>query len=448
MIPLFAYAAYTYVATARTLRDLESVRLVEREVAVGRALDDQTSASLDAGEDYSSWPPFLSALAEGDNTEVRRHLETLAATPGALAQVYTTDGDLLVSGGGGVMASPLWRLPEVQRLTEGLSGGEPVAGFETVDGGLWVIGAEYLHDEGTRRPLGVLVTARPLDEDTLTSIGAATDVTLTPATEAEAEAAGTDQTAGAASGVLYQVGAPFDEGAARSVYLAVYDADGYRSGLVKVSMDRSMVLDATADLRDTAAAVLLLALAASVVAAVLLSRRITLPLRRLATAAVAIAGGRRGSASRCAARTRSRGWPVRSTRCPRASRSVSPTSPASWGPSPPSWPASTSSSHSRSTRRSICRPSSITCCRASQPWCRPMSAVCSSPLMTACAWLPSAVAAAVTAPMVGRRARRRRRRSWPPAWPPARARRSPRPRSTAAPRRCVSPPRRSCAAAR
>ncbi len=291
VIPLFAYAAYTYVATARTLRDLESVRLVEREVAVGRALDDFTTLSLDAGEDYASWPPLLSTLAAGDNTEVRRHLETLAATPGALAQVYTTDGDLLVSGGGGVMASPLWRLPEVQRLTEGLSGGEPVAGFETVDGGLWVIGAEYLHEEGSRVPLGVLVTARPLDEDALSSIGAATDVTLTPATEAEAEVAGTDQTAGASSGVLYQVGAPFDEGTARSVYLAVYDADGYRSGLVKMAMDRSMVLDATADLRDTAAAALLLALAASVVAAVLLSRRITRPLRRLATAAVAIAGG-------------------------------------------------------------------------------------------------------------------------------------------------------------
>jgi class 3 adenylate cyclase/GAF domain-containing protein len=291
VIPLFAYASYTYVKTAHTLRDLESVRLIEREVAVGRALDDLTSTSLDASADYASWQPLLSALAKGDNTEVRRQLETLAAKPGALAQIYSTDGRLLVSGGGGAMASSLWRVPEVERLTQGLSGGEHVAGFETIAGKLWVVSAEYLHGAGSSRPQGVLVTARPLDKATLASIEAATDVGLTPAGEAEARAAGTDQTAGAASGVLNQVGAPFDETSARSVYLAVYDADGYRSGLIKMAMDRTVVINATAGLRNSAAAALLLALAASVVAALLLSRRITRPLRRLATAAAAIAGG-------------------------------------------------------------------------------------------------------------------------------------------------------------
>jgi len=291
VIPLFAYAAYTYAKTARALHDLESVRLVEREVAVGRALDDLTSASLSESADYASWPPLLAALATGDNTEVRRQLETLAATPGALAQVYSPDGRLLVSGGGGAMVSSLWNIPEVQRLTEGLSGGEPVAGFETIDGGLWVVSAEYVHEEGSSRPTGMLVTARPLDKDALTSIDAATDVVLTPATEAQAKAAGGDETAGAASGVLNQVGAPFDDGTARSVYLAVYDVDGYRSGLVKMAMDRTLVVSATAELRNSAAAALLLALAGSVIAALLLSRRITRPLRTLATAAVAIAGG-------------------------------------------------------------------------------------------------------------------------------------------------------------
>ena len=292
VIPLVAYASYTYVKTERAMRDLESVRLVEREIAVGRALDDLSQASLSASEHYASWGPLVSALAHGDNTAVRRQLETLAAAPGSLAQAYSPGGRLLVSGGGGAVSQSLWKLPEVNRLVSGRTGNEATAGFATIDGGLWVVSAEYIHPAGDPAdPLGVLVTARPLGADTIASLDAALDVHLTPADPEATKAATGDQTAGAASGVLNQVGAPFDDSDSRSVYLAVYDADGYRSGLVKMAMDRTAGLAATSDLKSSAAAAMLLALAASVAAALLLSRHITRPLRRLATAAVAIAAG-------------------------------------------------------------------------------------------------------------------------------------------------------------
>ena len=181
VIPLVAYATYTYVKTAHTLRDLEAVRLVEREVAVGRALDDLTAAALSSSADYASWPRLLAALGREDNTTVRRQLETLAASPGAVAQIYSTDGRLLVSGGGGAVQSSLWAVPEVKRLVTNATGGEPTAGFETVDGKLWVVSAEYAHRYGSTRSLGVLVTARPLDAATFASLDAATDVHLTQA---------------------------------------------------------------------------------------------------------------------------------------------------------------------------------------------------------------------------------------------------------------------------
>jgi len=186
VIPLVAYATYTYVKTAHTLRDLEAVRLVEREVAVGRALDDLTTAALSSSADYASWPRLLAALGREDNTTVRRQLETLAASPGAVAQIYSTDGRLLVSGGGGAVQSSLWAVPEVKRLVTNVTGGEPTAGFETIDGKLWVVSAEYAHRYRSTRPLGVLVTARPLDVATFASLDAATDVRLTQASAAAA----------------------------------------------------------------------------------------------------------------------------------------------------------------------------------------------------------------------------------------------------------------------
>ena len=87
------------------------------------------------------------------------------------------------------------------------------------------------------------------------------------------------------------MGAPFDEVDSRSVYLAVFDVDGYRSGVVKMAMDRSAVQSATTDLRTMALVALVLAVLAATVAALLLSRYISRPLARLAAAAVAIAEG-------------------------------------------------------------------------------------------------------------------------------------------------------------
>ena len=91
--------------------------------------------------------------------------------------------------------------------------------------------------------------------------------------------------------MLNQFGEAFTQGAQRSAYLGVYDTDGFRSGLVRISMERSAITGAVAEIRNVAAAALVVALAAATIAALLLSRRISRPLQELATAAVGIAGG-------------------------------------------------------------------------------------------------------------------------------------------------------------
>lgn len=58
------------------------------------------------------------------------------------------------------------------------------------------------------------------------------------------------------SGVLNQIGETFTAGGYRNAFLGVYDVDGYRTGLVKLSMERSAVTDAISEIRTVALVVL------------------------------------------------------------------------------------------------------------------------------------------------------------------------------------------------
>ena len=138
----------------------------------------------------------------------------------------------------------------------------------------------------------MLAVARPVDEAMLATIGSYAGVRVRPAPQAVTERFVTAATPPPASnGVMNQFGETFTQGSDRSAYLGVYDVDGYRSGLVQVLMERSAVTAAVAEIRTVAVAALVVALAAAVIAALLLSRRISEPLRELAAAAVGMAGG-------------------------------------------------------------------------------------------------------------------------------------------------------------
>ena len=290
VVPLVAYAGFTYARTARALRSQEDTRFVEREVAVGRALDDLTTAELGAIGSYAQWDRFGAALQRGDSTWLRGQMDSLAGPPGAVAQVFSPDGKLLVASGSSVAGS-LWGTSEAGHVVS-FGQDAAAAGFETLNGQLALVSAQFVsRPEHSGRHLGLLVVARPVDASVLADVEAATGVRLSVAGGGAAAAAGGGASGGAASGVLNQVGRPFDRGHYRDVYLAVYNIDGYRAGLVRMAMDRSATLATTADLRTMAAVALALALVASIGAALLLSRRISGPLYRLASAAVAIAGG-------------------------------------------------------------------------------------------------------------------------------------------------------------
>jgi len=293
VIPLLGYAVFTYTRTARALSDLEHARFVEREVAVSQALDDLTAEELAATGKYAEWSAFAAAMARGDSTWIREQLTSLAGTRGAFAQVYGPDGRLLLAVGSAAGARSLLRLPETMRARgEPPLAGVPTTGFETLDGRLSVVSAELISGQGDgSSPAGLLVIGRPVDERMLATIDAATDVHVSLAAAKAVAGKQTAAPGGASVAVLNQVGPPFDDGRYRSVYLAVYDSDGYRTGLVKVAMDRAVVLSATSDLRTMAVVALLVALLCGALAALLLSRHISTPLRGLATAAVAIAGG-------------------------------------------------------------------------------------------------------------------------------------------------------------
>jgi HD-GYP domain-containing protein (c-di-GMP phosphodiesterase class II) len=290
LVPLIAYAGYTYARTVQNLERLESGQLAARELAVSQALDDAVSQELAGVGSTVAWPAFVTAVQSGDVGWLRQQLAALpAVVAGGSAQLYTPKGRLLVAAGQSGTRS-LWPVPEVQRV---LWTNAPAAGYETLDGRLSIAAAEHVKTgSGPQQPLAVLAVARPVDQELLGTIGSYAGVRVAPAPR---EVAGEFVTAttppSAGNEVLNQFGEAFTQGAQRSAYLGVYDTDGFRSGLVRISMERSAITGAVAEIRNVAVAALVAALAAASIAALLLSRRISRPLQELATAAVGISGG-------------------------------------------------------------------------------------------------------------------------------------------------------------
>ncbi len=290
LIPLVGYAGYTYARTVQHLDRLENGQLAAREVSVSQALDDAVSQELSGVGDTATWSAFVKATQRGDVGWLRQQLAALpGVTAGGSAQLFTPDGRLLLAAGPSGTGS-LWLIPEVQQV---VGANAPAAGYETLGGRLSIAGSQYVNANGSSgKHLGVLVVTRPVDQNLLATIGSYAGVRVTPAPQDVVKQFKVATASGqAGNGVLNQVGSTFTDGTYRSAYLGVYDTNGYRSGLVKVSMERSAVSGAVSEIRNVAIAALLVALAAATVAALLASRRISRPLHELAAAAVGIAGG-------------------------------------------------------------------------------------------------------------------------------------------------------------
>ena len=159
--------------------------------------------------------------------------------------------------------------------------------------------AAYVDDgSASQQPLAVLAVTRPVDRAVLATIGSYAGVRVTPAPQDVAERFITATTPPPASnGVLNQFGETFTQGSRRSAYLGVYDVDGFRSGLVQV-LDRAERRHGggRGDPHGRAGGPGGGA-RGGLIAALLVSRRISTPLRELAAAAVGMAGGRPGRRS-------------------------------------------------------------------------------------------------------------------------------------------------------
>jgi len=290
LVPLIGYAGFTYVRTVRHLGELEEAQLAAREIAVGQALDDRLTEELGDLGATASWTEFAAAIRRRDLGWVRQQMAAMpTVTSGGAAQLSTLDGEPLLTAGPPTTPS-LWRSAAVVST---LTGGAPAAGYEMLDGRLSIVVAQLVRGPAAgSEPLAVLAAARPVDHAMLATIGsyAGAVVTVPPLTVVE-ELAGVEASSAAGSGVLGEVGERVREGEYLSAYLAVHDADGFRSGLVEVSIERGPVGLAIAEIRTTAAIALAAAVVVAVLVALLLSRRVSRPLHELASAATGIAAG-------------------------------------------------------------------------------------------------------------------------------------------------------------
>jgi class 3 adenylate cyclase/HAMP domain-containing protein len=290
LIPLIGYAGYTYARTLQHLDRLENGQLAARETAVSQALDDVVLRELADVSETVAWPAFARAVEREDAPWLLRQLAALPVVKaGGAAQLFTPRGRLVLAAGPSGAGS-LWTVPEVQHV---VSLGAAATGYETLDGRLSIVAAEHVEGgSGPQQPIAVLAVARPVDRVLLDKIRSYAGVHVAPASRDATEAFITTATPPpAGSGGMNQFGEAFTQGDYRSAYLGVYDVDGYRSGLVQVSMERRAVAAAVGEIRTVALAALVVALAAAIIAALLVSRRISRPLQELAAAAVGIADG-------------------------------------------------------------------------------------------------------------------------------------------------------------
>ncbi len=289
-VPLIGYAGFTYARTVRHLSELQEAQLAAREIAVGQALDDRLTEELGDLAATASWDEFVAATRRRDLRWARRQMAAMpTVTSGGAAQLYTLDGEPLLTAGP-PSAPSLWRSAAVVST---LTGGAPAAGYEMLDGRLSIVVAQLVRGPAAgSEPLAVLASARAVDHAMLATIGsyAGAVVTVPPLTVVE-ELAGVEASSAAGSGVLGEVGERVHEGDYLGAYLAVHDADGFRSGLVAVSIDRGPVALAIAEIRTTTAVALAAAFVVAVLVALLLSRRVSRPLHELAAAATGIAAG-------------------------------------------------------------------------------------------------------------------------------------------------------------
>jgi HD-GYP domain-containing protein (c-di-GMP phosphodiesterase class II)/HAMP domain-containing protein len=291
MVPLAAYAASSYVATAASLHAQERQQMTDHSRSVLAMLDARRNDLRNQVRSNSEgWPQLAEAIRRHDVRWLRANATDWVIDNQNIQAVQTFD----LNGHAISLAGELTRLSlgssSIARLA--LRTRTAQSAFMVLEGQLYAVAAETVTAANPPAPAaGLLIFAIRLDGPTFAqlagmagvqSVAAYADgglMTPVPGAPAQAAAERADQRVGEAQSVGNDM-----------VLYERLPADGTAVAL-RVSVKLSSVAAAGSSLRATALWSLLGAVAIALVIGLLLSQRVIRPMRRLARAALDMASG-------------------------------------------------------------------------------------------------------------------------------------------------------------
>jgi HD-GYP domain-containing protein (c-di-GMP phosphodiesterase class II)/sensor domain CHASE-containing protein len=289
-LPLAVFAFIAFHSTSRALESQSHVDMKNRTGGMLAVLDRTGDAGVDQVVSFGEWNPFCRAIDRRDTDWIESNVTVWAPRNTALkgAQVLAPDG-VVVSAGGQFKGAALKGLPLVQAAMEGKAGYD----VQNVNGRLFILSAGPVVEEDKANPPvhGVVVFGQPVDGALLAEVARYIGASQLSLYANDRAIATSDGGSPAAIPAGARLGEPFTNGSRTLILDELRDRQGDVQGVLSLAVESSALSVTSSTLRQTVWFAMLAALAVALSIGLLMSNAVSRPLRRLAQAATAIAGG-------------------------------------------------------------------------------------------------------------------------------------------------------------
>ena len=289
-VPLVVFAYLSFRSTSSALHGQADRDMTGRSAASIAALDASGRSVLDQVVVAGEWNAFCAAIDKRNIPWLKSNATTWMVQNTAMkgAQVLSLDGEVISAAGDFKHAS----LEDSPVVVAAAAEGKNAFDFESIDGRLYIVAAGPVIEEDIKNPPrhGILVYGQPIGKKLLGQLAQ-----YTGANEIAVYSSGRLVATSADASPLTQPhaspGTPFASGSDTVILTELPDQRGQVQGVLGTWVESSVVSITGATLRRTTGYAMVVALVIAVVLGLVTTGLVAKPLRRLAQAAAAIAGG-------------------------------------------------------------------------------------------------------------------------------------------------------------
>jgi len=291
-LPLAVFAFMSFRSASHALQRQARLEMSNRSQAMMATLRNEGQHGIDQILSIGESRTFSRAIANADIAWMEKNVTLWMPEHSNFkgTQVLTLDGHIVSAGGQFARAPSLFDLPVVEAAA---TSGTRDWDIATVNDRAYIVSAGPVVEEkapgsSTR---GVVVFGRPIDSTLLANVAKYTGASqISLYSDGRLLASSTDGVEiTPPAGV--KAGQPFTDGDRTIVLTQLRDRAGEAQGVIHLGVESSAVAVTSATLRETAWYAMLTALAVALSIGLLMTATVSRPLRRLAQAAAAIAGG-------------------------------------------------------------------------------------------------------------------------------------------------------------